>query len=174
VQLLARGPAGPRPIAERDLPGSDGLPPAAREAEAAEAEAQADGDADRPVGERLSALRRAQGLPPLRDNRLLAAVATAHAQRVCADGRVAHELEPGDDPEQRLRRAGLRARSVGETVARARSTAAAFGSFERSPSHRLTLLGRAFTDGGVGEGTDAQSRTCLVVMLAAWPRYAGR
>jgi hypothetical protein len=168
VQLLARGPAGPRPIAERDLPGSDDSSPVPSEAEAGERAG------DRPVSERLSALRRERGLPPLRDNRLLAAVAAAHAQRVCEDGRIAHELEPGDGPEQRVRRAGIRARSVGETVARAASASAAFGAFDRSPSHRLTLLGRAFTDVGVGQGTDAQRRTCVVVLLAAWPRYVGR
>ena len=32
------------------------------------------------------------------------------------------------------------------------------------------LLDRRFTDAGAGMATDARGRTCLVVMLAAWPR----
>jgi uncharacterized protein YkwD len=167
VQLLARGSAGPRPIAERLLPG------ASSEASAIDAVAPA-GEAQLPVAARLAALRKQHGLPGVRENRLLAEVAVAHAQHVCDGGRVAHELEPGADPEQRLRRAGISARLVGETVARASSPGSSFGAFERSPSHRLTLLERSFTDVGIGEVTDAQGRSCVVVMLAAWPRYVGR
>jgi hypothetical protein len=167
VQLLARGPAGPRPIAERMLPGLG-------EASGAD-EAGAPSDAPPlPVTVRLAALREQHGLPAVRANRLLAGIAAAHAQRVCEGGRVAHELEPGEDPEQRLRRAGVSARLVGETVARASSAGAAFGAFERSPSHRLTLLERSFTDAGIGEVTDSAGRSCVVVLLAAWPRYVGR
>ena len=107
----------------------------------------------------------------MRVNRLRRGVAAAHARGVCDGGRVAHELEPGADPEQRLRRVGISARLVGETVARASSPGSAFGAFERSPSHRLTLLERSFTDAGIGKVTDAQGRSCVVVLLAAWPRY---
>ena len=166
VQLLARGSAGPRPIAERVLPGTS-------QADAADGNAALAGAQPSAAG-RLTELRRQHRLPALRDNRLLAGVAADHARRVCDDGRVAHELEPGADPEQRLRRAGITARLVGETVARASSATAAFDAFERSPSHRLTLLERSFTDAGIGEVTDARGRRCVVVLLAAWPRYLGR
>jgi hypothetical protein len=166
VQLLARGSAGPRPIAERVLPGA---------ANATVVDGSAVVGAARPsTAARLTALRREHRLPALRENRLLAGVAADHARHVCDDGRVAHELEPGANPEQRLRRAGISARLVGETVARASSADAAFGAFERSPSHRLTLLERSFTDAGIGEVSDAQGRRCVVVLLAAWPRYLGR
>jgi uncharacterized protein YkwD len=166
VQLLARGSAGPRPIAERMLPG-------ASEANTGDHDATVAGP-QLPAAARLAALRRQNRLPAVRDNRLLAGVAAEHARQVCDGGRVAHELEPGADPEQRLRRAGISARLVGETVARASSVDAAFGAFERSPSHRLTLLERSFTDAGIGEVTDTHGRRCVVVLLAAWPRYLGR
>jgi len=38
-------------------------------------------------------------------------VATAHAEEVCAEGRVTH-LSPQGDPRDRLERAGVRARHV--------------------------------------------------------------
>jgi uncharacterized protein YkwD len=73
-----------------------------------------------------------------------------------------------------LRDAGVSARLVGETVARAADHGAAFAAFERSPSHRLTLLERRFTDAGIGEVKDRDGHSCVVVLLAAWPRYVGR
>ena len=56
----------------------------------------------------------------------------------------------------------------------ARSTAAAFAAFTESPSHRLTLLERDFTDAGVAEALNAQGRHCAVILLATWPRFVGR
>ena len=168
VQLLARGRLGPRPIAERvvlahegDRALIDGPSSVARGSDSAT------------TLQRLGELRATAGRPAVRDNALLASVASAHAQRVCAQGVVAHELVPGDDPKRRLSAAGVSARRVGETVARAENAGAAFAAFEHSPSHRLTLLEPGFTDVGVGEAVDRQDRTCVVVLLAAWPRYVG-
>jgi uncharacterized protein YkwD len=92
---------------------------------------------------------------------------------MCAKDRVAHELGEGD-PEERLRAAGIEARVVGETAARAANAGAAFAAMRDSPSHRMTVLDARFTDVGVGEARDPRGRTCLVVLFAAWPRYAGR
>jgi uncharacterized protein YkwD len=171
VQLLARGPAGPRPIAERVLP----MP--AGSSEAASTPVSTDDEAAQPevpLEQLLQGLRLHAGRAALRDNVLLRKVAATHAKRVCADGRVAHELTPGANPERRLLEAGVSARRVGETVARAQTPAAAFASFERSLSHRLTLLEAGFTDVGIGQATDASNRTCVVILLAAWPRFTGR
>ncbi len=173
VQLLARGPSGPRPLAERVLPAERGEPPAAAGASPQPPPA-AGGDAEPDVAALLSELRAEQARPALRDNALLARVAAEHATRVCQDGRVAHELTPGENPQRRLREAGVQAQRVGETVARAPSIGAAFTAFEHSPSHRLTLLERGFTDAGVGQAADAQGRHCVVILLAAWPRFVGR
>jgi hypothetical protein len=172
VQLLARGKLGPRPVAERiaSTDVEDGAPATARVAPDAPG-----GAADSPsLQQALDALRADAGRPPLRSNALLAGAARRHAQQVCESGRVAHELAPGRDPTRRLREAGITARRVGETVARAESSEAALRSFMSSPSHRLTLLERGFTDAGVGQAEDARGKRCVVVLLAEWPRFAGR
>jgi uncharacterized protein YkwD len=109
----------------------------------------------------------------LRPNALLDRVAEQHANNVCLTGRIAHEPSPGEDPQARLLRAGVEARRVGETVARAETPSAAFAAFERSPSHRLTLLEPGFTDVGIGMAGDTQARHCVVIVLAQWPRYVG-
>jgi uncharacterized protein YkwD len=168
VQLVAHGPAGPRPVAERIIPSR------AQEYDRTGAASGADPQRQLPLVLRLDRLRQAAGRVALRENRLLARVAAAHARHVCEAGRVAHELDPGVDPQRRLNAAGVQARRVGETVARAGSAAAAFAAFEHSPSHRLTLVEPGFTDAGIGEATDEDGATCVVVLLAAWPRYVGR
>ena len=174
VQLVAHGPSGPRPLAERVIPARGAHGANASAAEAAEAsDAAVDAVAPgAPIASQLASFRAAERRPRLRDNRLLAAVAAAHAARVCVQDHVAHELGRGD-PEQRLRAAGIEARLVGETVARAVDDDAAFAAMRRSPSHRMTLLDERFTDAGAGAVRDARGRSCLVVLFAAWPRYAG-
>lgn len=167
VQLVASGPGGPRPVAERMLV-------AAEEAPLEDAQ---DGpprrvvaESDQPLAARLTTLRRGR---ELRDNRLLTRVATEHAEVLCRAGRVSHVSDEGD-PEARLARAGLRARHVGEVVARAEDVGGAYAALLRSPSHRAALTDRRFTDAGIGQAHDAERRTCLVILLAAWPRPAPR
>ncbi|HKP63657.1 MAG TPA: CAP domain-containing protein, partial [Polyangiales bacterium] len=169
LQLVAHGASGPRPIAERSSsPASDPQPSAA--------ELQIDGPLDaHGVYDVLMQLRERHGSKTqLRDNRLARQAASSHARDVCAQGRVVHELEPGVDPETRVARAGLRARLVGETVARAADAGAAMRALWASPSHSLTLVEPRFTDVGIGLATDEQGKTCLVVLLLAWPRPLAR
>lgn len=170
VQLLARGVSGPRPVAERVVGAVEGHFEAVPQTSARSAEPV-------PLSAAEAALRRlraAEGRRSLRDNALLSRVAAAHAARVCQSGRVAHELSPGEDPESRLRQHGVVARRVGETVARSADLAQGFEALTRSPSHRMTLLEPGFTDVGFGEARDPAGKQCLVVLLAAWPRYVGR
>jgi uncharacterized protein YkwD len=119
---------------------------------------------------RLSAFRRSEGVPGLRQNALLGQSAQRHAERVCELGKVAHRLGEGDDPETRLREEHIEARSVGEAVARAGSADAALSAVFDSPSHRMAVSERGFTDAGIGQAADAKGHTCLVVLLASWPR----
>jgi uncharacterized protein YkwD len=178
VQLVASGPAGPRPVAERTLPAAGGAPDeeAALRREAAQPDQSVAAGAGGPasIAERLASLRRAHQLPLLRANALLERVAAAHATQVCASGVVAHEPATGADPKVRLHLAGVDARRVGETVARSETARSAFEAFEHSPSHRLTMLERSFTDVGIGQAVDPTDRHCLVILLASWPRYVGR
>jgi uncharacterized protein YkwD len=182
VQLVARGPLGPRPVAERTIAPRT-APPAADAGPAMSVDRGPPGVDAAKRGESvesddlaalLAQLRRARGRPHVRDNRLLREAATAHARRVCREGRVAHELAPGGGPEARLAAVGLSARVLGEAIARAANASAALAAFERSPSHLLTLLDPRFTDVGVGRARDELGKSCFVVLLCAWPRYMGR
>jgi uncharacterized protein YkwD len=122
----------------------------------------------------LDQLREEASVRALRGHRLLGDVAQAHASAVCLSGHVAHELSPGEDPQVRLAHAGVQARLVGETVVRAADASTAFAQLVDSPSHRLTLLEPRFTDVGFGMARDQSGRLCVVVLLAAWPRFVGR
>lgn len=172
VQLMASGRSGPRPIAERVAPGPGGdtaiagrhAPPPAASKE----------HAQRSIKGSLNRLRRARGKRPVRRNRLLRDAARRHAREVCDSGRVAHVLASGEDPSERLKRFGVSAGLVGETVARAAGPGAAFDALQRSPAHLATMLGERFTDAGVGLSRDDAGKTCMVVVLASWPRYVGR
>lgn len=181
VQLVATGPAGPRPIAERLVEAPGG----ARDSESAEPEGTAakaasssperlpESDPVADLTKLVLRLRAGQGRGSLRDNRLLREAAAKHARDVCSQGRIAHELAHGQDPPARLAAAGLEAQLVGEAIARARDADSAFEALQRSPSHRLTLLDRRFTDLGIGRAGDDAGKTCFVVLLAQWPRYVG-
>ena len=83
-----------------------------------------------------------------------------------------HEVDC-EDPEARLRRRHVVARVVGEVVARARTEDEAFDALLASPSHRRALVDRRFTDVGVGTARRGAS-LCVVIDLAAWPRYSAR
>ncbi len=157
IQVVATGPDGPRPVAERIFG-------TARERVVV--------DSDEPLARRIDRLRQSAGVGLLRPNRLLGEVATRHAVQLCREARVGH-LGAGGDPVERLARQGIVARHVGETAARSRDIASAYAATLQSPSHRAALVDRRFTDVGVGV---ARGR-CLVVLLAAWPRavpYNGR
>ncbi|MFW6050717.1 MAG: CAP domain-containing protein [Myxococcota bacterium] len=163
AQLVASGPAGPRPVAVRTI-GED------RPDDPGEPEGR---PGDGPLAERLAELRALHGAGALRPNRLLGEAASDHAARVCRSGRVAHALEPGADPEARLAHHHVRARVVGEVVARATDAAGAFDALLDSPSHRLTMIDDRFTD--VGEGlAQRRGRACVVLLFAAWPRLVPR
>ncbi len=157
VQLVATGPNGPRPVAERwvgKIPNGSTAPK---------------GGAESPEAW-LMQLRRAAGARTLRSNRLLSKEATSHARNVCDSGKVGHELDPHGDPEARLLQRGIQARVVGEAVARAATMREALHTIEDSPSHRLTVTDPRFTDAGYGRAKDEKGRTCAVVLLASWPR----
>lgn len=156
LQLVAQHDDGPRPVAELSL----------GERTATPASTLGTGES---VASAIGSLRDEAEALPLRPSHLLSDVAEAHAQAVCDSGRVAHVIEAGD-AEERLEASGVRARHVGEVVARGADRAAAWRALVSSPSHHGALVDPRFTDAGVGEVIDAGGRTCLVVVLAAWPR----
>ena len=152
IQVLAEAPDGPHPVAEVCLGGCPTWPN--------ETDAHA-------------AITHARALVhtgPLRPNALLDRVAAKHAEDVCGRRHVAHELAPGETPVARVHRAGIEARVVGETIARAEDRDASLRALLESPSHRSTLIDRRFTDVGVGHAQSDDAHECTVVVLAAWPR----
>lgn len=171
AQLVAEGPSGPRPVAEvvfsEETLRSDAVWSAPEPAEPREPAPERSRDS---LFGRLLAFRRQEGARSVRPNQLLGASAQKHAVRVCELGRVAHRIGRGDDPETRLREEHIEARAVGEAVARAGSADAALQAIFDSPSHRMALTDRAFTDAGIGQASDAKGHTCVVVLLASWPR----
>jgi uncharacterized protein YkwD len=182
IQLVATGPSGPRPIAERRLPVSHepvdasaaSSPDAAPAPVSTKDATKAAADDSRELTRLVLDLRADRDRPRLRDNRLLRQAAHEHALAVCNQGRLAHELTKGAGPPERLAHTGLSARLVGEAIARSASPNAALDAFQRSPSHLLTLLEPRFTDFGVGVAIDPEGQRCFVVMLCAWPRPLGR
>jgi uncharacterized protein YkwD len=173
VQLLAEGPGGPRPVAELSLDGQTKVVKPSLPSSATPDEEAPRGPRSRPVAAlfaRLDGFRSEVGVGALRPNNLLTGSAQRHAQRVCELGRVAHRLDGGDDPETRLREEHISARAVGEAIARAGSADAALAAVLDSPSHRMAISERKFTDAGVGQAIDSRGNTCLVVLLASWPR----
>ncbi len=152
VQLMATGPRGPEPIAVW----GDGALPTLPEG--------------RDPAERLSRLRAQSQVGDLRANRLLSRAATTHARAVCQARQARHVFDSW--PAERMRRLGLRARHLGETVARARTVDEAFEALAQSPSHRMALLDRRFTDVGFGV-IRRDGEACVVVFLAAWPQAVG-
>lgn len=169
IQLVASGTAGPRPVAERTLLSAANAPEDPPLLLRSERQLDARG-----VMHVIATLREERALPALREHRIASELAGAHAQSVCEQGRVVHTLEPGLDPSLRLARAGLTARLVGETIGHADDLAAALQALWDSPSHKLALLERRFTHLGIGSALDAEGKSCLVVLLLAWPRYQGR
>lgn len=171
VQLVAEGPHGPRPVAELFLT-REALP-IARPSAVSGPGAPPRGERKRPIEAllaRLDGFRHAEGVGSLRPNQALSQSAQRHATRVCELGKVGHRVEGGDDPETRLRAERISARMVGEAVARSDSADAALTAVFESPSHRLAVLDRRFTDAGFGQAVDDKGHTCLVVLLASWPR----
>jgi len=171
VQLVAEGPNGPRPVSELSLDAAPAptprLPPPTLDTPVTR------GTRSRPIETllaRIDAFRSESGAGALRSNALLTRSAQQHADRVCELGRVGHRLDGGDDPEARLRAERISARAVGEAIARAQSADAALRAVLDSPSHRLAVSERRFTDAGIGQALDRRGNTCLVVLLASWPR----
>jgi uncharacterized protein YkwD len=97
----------------------------------------------------INKARAGHGAPPLRIGVRLQRAARAHSRAMARSGSFAH-----GDWYRRLRRHGVRARALGETLAwgvGAKGTASAIvGMWLDSPPHRETMLHRGFRRIGVG------------------------
>jgi uncharacterized protein YkwD len=116
--------------------------------------------------EMVNAARRSEQLPPVRRDARLDALAQAHAEAMWRSGQTAHQAGQGS-PLERVLGAGLRARRVGENVARARNLARAHRALWDSPSHRANLLDPGFHALGLGVFVDVPAAAGMGEQAAA-------
>ena len=145
-QVMARGPAGPRPV----IRGRSDFVEAERF------------DDPRTF---VTVLREQVGASPLRSNRLLDKAAKITLDEGCLD-----KLRHGKrGPRERMRVVGISAGAVGETLGRGRSIRQAITAIAESPGHRYALAARRFSDVGIA-ARKVEGRTCLAIVLAEYPK----
>jgi uncharacterized protein YkwD len=94
--------------------------------------------------------RTKQGLWPVRMDRRLSEVARAYSQEMAATGMVAHVSPRTGNSADRLNRARVSVRLVGENVGRAYSASDAHRGFMASPGHRSNVVDPRMTAVGIG------------------------
>ncbi|RME49929.1 MAG: CAP domain-containing protein, partial [Deltaproteobacteria bacterium] len=122
--------------------------------------------------------RRSQGLPPLRFNARLAALAEEQSRRMRDAGRIAHEIPEGHTLARRLARAGIDVTAAAENVAVNTTPQGALRAFLRSPSHRRNLFDPRFDEIGIGIAIDGgvsyRRRFFVTQIVAKRPSKGGR
>lgn len=100
---------------------------------------------------RANAERRRRGIPPLRENALLDQAAQAHAEDMLRRSYYGHESPEGATAIDRAGRASYQAAAIGENVAQGQaSVPEVVDGWMASPEHRDHILGRAFSEIGLG------------------------
>lgn len=98
--------------------------------------------------------RTARGLKPLKANPRLTAAARRHARDMGLRGYFSHDSLSGATFADRIRRAGYRARTLGENLAwgsgELGSPRAIVQGWMESPGHRANILSRKFREAGMG------------------------
>jgi uncharacterized protein YkwD len=94
--------------------------------------------------------RAAAGLEPLAPDPELTEVARAHSADMFARGYFAHVSPDGQDPFDRMTRAGVTFRTAGENLALAPTVRVAHTGLMNSPGHRANILRPAFGRLGIG------------------------
>jgi uncharacterized protein YkwD len=169
VQVVADVATGPRPVLEARV-FADATPTARFDPPTAPGEDAPTSGATESGTDRLlamvSALREAEGLPPLARDRSLDAAALAHARAMQSTRTVGHDVGDGD-PEGRVEATGARPRLVGENVAHAASVRLAHRALYESPSHRENLLRAEFNRVGAAVLDDADGSVWVAEVFAA-------
>ena len=114
----------------------------------------------------LNAYRSSRGLSPLQRNAALTRAAQAHAEDMARRGYFSHRSAGGPNGTtfvQRARASGCALRAGAENIASGqRSLASAIEAWKTSSGHRRNMLGRSYTQYGLG-----RSGTIWVLKLAA-------
>lgn len=102
----------------------------------------------------INTFRAQQGLGHLRPNAVLQRAAQAHAEDMASRGYFSHEAPRGPNGRtfvQRARAAGCALRGGAENIAKGqRSEREVFAAWQNSSGHRRNMLGRSYTQYGLG------------------------
>lgn len=98
--------------------------------------------------------RSGRGLPELRFDPLLRAMARGHSRKMIGENRLAHDFPGYEKLDERAARAGLYFGKIGENVAKSETFVTRFfhEALLASPEHRKNILDGEFTHLGVGIG----------------------
>lgn len=116
----------------------------------------------------LNADRAAQGLPPLRVNLTLAALAREYAQDMIDRGYFSHVSPEGEAFTDRLARYGVGFRSAGENLGMNGGVAAAERMLMNSPAHRANILGKDYAEVGIGVRSATDGSVYVVQVFVGW------
>ncbi len=157
VQVVAALPTGPRPVLEVEV--YAGLePPTELIDEQPDATPKHDA---RDLFTWLNKERQQEGLPLLKRNPTLDALARKHAIAMVHKNLVAHDVGKGT-PRERVATAGVGAMRVGENVARAATVRRVHAALWDSPSHRENMLDASFRHVGLAAVKDDRGRVWSV------------
>jgi uncharacterized protein YkwD len=144
VEILATGPGGPQVVAIRRI--FVGVaPPLSPPAERADRDPGIAG-----VEAGIARLRAQHGLPALRRDAELDAVAELHSREMARTGTFAHVLPSDGSVGDRLDRAGYARRAAGENIGLGETPIAAHEGIASSPAHLSNLLDPRFSRVGLG------------------------
>jgi uncharacterized protein YkwD len=166
VQVVANAGSGPRPVAEALVHADLEPPPSYRAMPAPGENALAAGDDPAAaIAGMVNGARASEGLPALRRDDRLDAIAERQALAMHAAQRVGHDLGFGD-PAARVTAAGLEVSAAGENVSHAPDAARAHRSLWASPSHRGNLLHARYDSIGVAAVRDADGSLWVCEVFA--------
>jgi uncharacterized protein YkwD len=106
--------------------------------------------------------RAANGLPALKFNSSLTAVAENFAQDMINRGYFSHYTPEGLSPFNRMSQAGISYKSAGENIAEDTSVQSAETAFMNSSGHRANILNTSYTDVGIGIRQSANGTLYIV------------
>ena len=108
-------------------------------------------------------------LPPLSYRDDLAAVARAHSQDMWDHGFFRHDSPTTGSPRDRVTKAGIPVKAVGENIVSARDVATGHKWLMLSPKHRANILHPDFTDIGIGLIRDRKGTLLITEAFATRP-----
>ena len=106
------------------------------------------------VVQQINSIRQREGLPPLRQNEQLAAVARTHSRGMAERNFFSHKDPAGAEMSDRVKAAGIAYANLAENIARnaghADPVTTAVKGWMDSPGHRKNILHAKATETGVG------------------------